>query len=312
MPWMRLIRWKNLAIIFLAQLVAWYCVVLPLSPQALNSLNFLFITVSTLLIAASGYVINDYFDIKIDSINRPEKMVIGNSVSPKKAIIIHSVLNIVALLLAGVVALQERRPQLLTLQLVCTLLLWFYSTKFKRENIIGNIVVALLTALTIITLVIYEPKLFQLLLPTNLTISTHGPQMPLWVLLVYAYFAFMLTWMREITKDMEDVVGDTEGGCSTLPIKMGLKYASRFTLVLAGLVILPLLVASWQLVTHRYYILAGYVFLLLLLPLVYWCLFLPKSAQTAHYKKASRGLKIIMVLGIFSLVVYNFELHRFL
>src|ERR1035437_8023658 len=106
MPWLRLIRWKNLLIIFLAQLLAWWCVILPESPKILNPINFLCLSLSTILIAAAGHIINDYFDIKIDSINKPDKVVLETVIPRKQAIISHTALNIIALILAGYVAAQ--------------------------------------------------------------------------------------------------------------------------------------------------------------------------------------------------------------
>src|ERR1700722_9395935 len=102
MALLRLIRWKNLLIIFLTQFLAWRCIITP-QIFGLNSglsfffstVNFLFLSLSTVLIAAAGYIINDYFDIKIDTINKPEKVVLGKAIERKKAIILHTTLNII-------------------------------------------------------------------------------------------------------------------------------------------------------------------------------------------------------------------------
>ena len=309
MPWLQLIRWKNLAIIFFTQFLAWYCVILPCTPLYLDWVNFLLLSLSTLLIAASGYIINDYFDLKIDAINRPHKMVLGKSIAPKTAIIIHFVLNIIALLLAGFVAVIEHCLLLPLLQLGCTVLLWFYSTHYKRAYMIGNIVVSLLTALTIITLVLYEPVMLNIAhLPYFNTTHQHS-SLPFWVLLLYAYFAFMLNWMREIVKDMEDFVGDANEGCQTLPIKKGIKFASRFTIALAFFVIIPLSIACGCLFYLHYLLFACYVFFALVVPIVAWCVFFITDLGTLHFNKASRLLKIIMLLGVASLIIYFFQTY---
>ncbi len=306
MPWLRLIRWKNLLIIFLTQLLAWWCVILPESPEILNTVNFLFLTVSTMLIAAAGYIINDYFDIKIDSINKPDRIVLEKAIPMRQAILSHSILNIIALMLAGYVAAQAHHYEWLLVQVSCTLLLWFYSTDFKRQYITGNIAIALLTSFTIITLFIYEPAL-QLEAQMPLLTGSHS-SLPVWVLAVYAYFAFLLTWMREIVKDMEDFKGDVAEGCVTMPIKRGLEFSTRFTLVLSLLAIIPLLVASFTLFKHNYTLLASYLVVLLILPLILWSVFLGKGFTEQHYGKASRGLKIIMLLGICSLLIYHIQI----
>ena len=162
MPWLQLIRWQNLLIIFLTQLLAWAFVVLPCSPCILGPVNFLCIALSTLLIAAAGYIINDYFDIRIDTINRPDKVVLEKAIPRKQAIIAHTLLNVIALLLAGYVAAQAHHYEWLLLQAGCTLLLWFYSTDLKKQYLSGNIAVSLLAALTILILLGYEPALHRL------------------------------------------------------------------------------------------------------------------------------------------------------
>ena len=302
MAWLRLVRWKNLLIIFLTQFFAWRCVIVP-HISAFNHglpirdiINFFCLSVSTLLIAAAGYIINDYFDIKIDTINRPEKVVLGKSIERKEAIALHFVLNVIALVLAGYVAIQVHVYQWLLLQLSCTVLLLFYSTHFKRQYIIGNVVVALLTALTIIILIIYNPVL------------DHGTRLSVNVLLMYAWFAFILTWMREIVKDMEDFKGDEAEGCMTMPIKRGLKFSIGFIRVLSALVVLPLMAACYLLFLHEMRLMAAYVLCLLAFPVIGWALYLGNKFSTAHYHDASKKLKIIMVLGICSLIVYYIQL----
>jgi len=293
MPWLQLIRWKNLLIIFLTQFLAWWCVVLPCSPTVLTPVNFLCLAISTILIAAAGYIINDYFDIKIDSINKPQKVILEITIPRKQAIISHTALNIIAIALAAYVTAQARHFEWLLLQVACSLLLWFYSTDFKRQYMTGNLVVALLTALTILSLIIYEPSM---------------PQFSRMILLVYAYFAFMLTWIREIVKDMEDLIGDEAEGCITMPIKKGLDYATRFSILLSALVTLPLGVASVILFNQNYKWLSIYVIAVLIVSLVLWPVFLVRKTTTQHYRSASKGLKVIMLLGIGSLLIYHLQL----
>ncbi len=302
MAWLRLVRWKNLLIIFLAQFVAWWCVVLPLSPLVLGLSNFLCLAISTMLIAAAGYVINDYFDIKIDAINKPDKVVLERLIPRRQAIILHSVLNGLALVIAGYVAAQAHHYEWLLLQMFCTLLLWFYSTHLKRQYITGNLAVALLTALSILSLFVYEPAMHY---AARLPVSGASSSLPVWVLVIYAYFAFMLTWMREIVKDMEDLEGDEAEGCVTMPIRKGLDYSTRFITALAIMAIIPLAIAAYPLFTHNYKLLSSYIVLLLVLPLVLWSVYIRRGGDEAHYNNASHLLKLIMILGICSLLIYH-------
>ncbi|HRO42983.1 MAG TPA: geranylgeranylglycerol-phosphate geranylgeranyltransferase [Flavipsychrobacter sp.] len=314
MHYLRLIRWTNLLIIFLTQLLAWACVILPtknFAPERflLNFPNFLLVSLSTVLIAGAGYIINDYFDIRIDNINKPQKMVLEKQIPRRMAIIMHTVLNVVAVLFAAVVARQAGHYSFLLLQLICTVLLWFYSTHFKRQFALGNITVSLLTALTVIVLILYEPAMhFYLTKPPFIVYSAENilPN-PIWVLMVYAYFAFVLTWMREITKDMEDLKGDEAEGCVTMPIKWGLQKASFFCLGLGGFALIPLIIAAANLLYNNDWLLGSYTVVALIIPIIAWMFFLPKAATTEHYAKASRYLKFIMVSGIGSLIIYYIE-----
>jgi len=124
MPWLQLIRWKNLLIVFLTQFLAWWCVILPGMPVVLTPLHFLLLSLSTVLIAAAGYIINDYFDIKIDTINKPEKVVLEKIIPRKQAIIAHSLLNVVALILAGYVAAQAHHYEWLLLHAAALVLFY--------------------------------------------------------------------------------------------------------------------------------------------------------------------------------------------
>lgn len=313
MHYLRLVRWTNLLIIFFTQLLAWACVIAPMRDfdgmdLLLGPENILMLSLSTVFIAAAGYIINDYFDVRIDNINKPHKMVLERQIPRRLAIILHTTLNVVALVLAAIVARQDGHYSWLLLQLACTLLLWFYSTHFKRQFAVGNIVVAVLTALTIITLIVYEPAMHQYLGQTAFITSaaTTLPN-PVWVLLIYSCFAFVLTWMREIVKDMEDFKGDEAEGCMTMPIKWGLKRATNFTLMLGLLSLIPLTVAAVRLLMKRDWVFGGYITLALIVPIVSWMFFLPRAAVTTHYARASRYLKFIMIAGVGSLIIYYLE-----
>lgn len=313
MHYLRLIRFTNLLIIFCTQWLAWACVIRPIQTfdsarLLLGPQNILLLSLSTVFIAAAGYIINDYFDVRIDNINKPEKMVLEKQIPRRIAIILHTALNVAAILFALLIVRQGGSYSWLLLQLGCTLLLWFYSTHFKRQFAVGNVVVATLTALTIITLIVYEPVMHQYLgKPTFITAHNRTLPNPIWVLMIYSFFAFVLTWMREIVKDMEDFKGDEAEGCATMPIRWGLKKATQFTLFLGIFALVPLIYAAIRLLQKSDWLLGGYVSLALVMPIVAWMIFLPKAATTPHYSKASRYLKFIMISGVGSLVIYYFE-----
>jgi 4-hydroxybenzoate polyprenyltransferase len=310
MHWLRLIRWQNLLIIALTQLLAWWCVVLPQNPELLSATNALLLMLSTVLIAAAGYIINDYFDVRIDQLNHPDTVLLGKVIVRKNAIKAHIAANAAAVVIAGYLAIQGRHYEWLLLQLFCIAMLWFYSTTYKRQYMSGNVTVSVLTALTIISLFVYEPAMQRLAQLPLTHMSRHNirSSLPVWILLVYAGFAFLLTWIREIIKDMEDMEGDAAEGCVTMPIKRGLSYAAGFATVLAGCAILPLVAGAAVLYRYGYLLMAGYAIALLALPLAAWVWYLWQGAATTlHYHKCSRLLKIIMVLGVCSLLIYKLQ-----
>ena len=308
MAWLQLIRWKNLLIILATQFVAWFCVILPCNPFCLSVLNFSLLSLSTICLAAAGYIINDYFDIRIDAINRPEKMVLGKTIPRRTAIIVHSVLNFVGILMAYLVAKSDGRSILVLIQVFCSLLLWLYSSRYKRAYVTGNLVVSFLTALTIIELVIYEPRMLQIATLPVFYGQINQSALPFWMLIGYSWFAFILNWMREIVKDMEDFTGDAKEGCKTMPIVKGLAFSTRFIITLAAFAIVPLFISVYVLWVRHHPWFSGYLFVFLVVPTMLWCVFLQKRYDTIHFQKASRLLKLIMIPGIFSLVVYYLHL----
>lgn len=299
-------------IVFLTQWFIWCCVVVPMKawnrvPLFLNAPHFLLLSLSTILIAAAGYIINDYFDVRIDIINRPGKVIIGRLISRHWAIALHTALNVIGLLIAVYLGWQLHNFKVVSIQLACTVLLWFYSTTFKRQFVTGNIAVALLTALTVLILAVFEPALYAYV---NFTyfIEEQGRVLvnPFGVIAVYTYFAFMLTWMREIVKDMEDFKGDAEDGCVTMPIRIGLQRSSWCVIFLGILAIVPLVIAACRLFGGAWMVLGIYIMLALVLPLVLLLFRLPRKATQQHYALMSRWLKMIMLAGIASLLLYYF------
>jgi 4-hydroxybenzoate polyprenyltransferase len=306
----RLIRWRNLLIVAFTQLLIWCCVIQPMKSwntalPFLNGWHITLLILSTVFIAAAGYIINDYFDVKIDVINRPQKVIVDVYISRKAAILWHSALNIAGLLLAAYLARKIGNYWVLSVQVLTTLLLWFYTTAWKRQFVIGNIIVALLTACAIMLLLLFEPSL-KPFLSFQFFIQQAGRLIvnPAGVIAVYAFFAFMLTWMREIVKDMEDFKGDAEDGCITMPIKMGLQRSSYFVSFLGILTIVPLVIVAIKLLTGDWALLGMYLLLVLVLPIVIVIAQLHRKATTTHYARYSKYLKMIMVAGVASLIVY--------
>jgi 4-hydroxybenzoate polyprenyltransferase len=284
------IRWPNLLFIALTQALSWFCLVKPmLTIETAIPFHQIVLILATVLIAAAGYMINDYFDWQIDTINKPERVVIGKLLPRRTIILLHVALNVLAVGLVYVAMRNHASSRLLIWQVASILLLWFYSTTFKRQLLIGNVVVACMTGLTVALPALYEPQ--WSLLPFALKGR--------WI--AYCVFAFLVTLIREIVKDIEDIKGDSSQGCLTLPLVWGVDKARYLVDGLWGLMIIGLCVMLYWLQTSNMleYIAYG----LLLAPIPYLITRLHQAKTTAHFAQVSREIKVYTLLGILSMLL---------
>lgn len=271
-----LIRWQNLLIIALCQIIARVFVVEKVYHSYFD-FRFMLIMLVTLLIAAAGYIINDYFDVKIDLINKPNEVIIGREISRRKAILIHQFISGIAVIISLFINFK--------VVIICVLavfLLWVYAAFYKKIAIVGNVLVAGLTASSL------------------LIISVSYQNVDL-ILNIYAIFAFTITLIREIVKDIEDIKGDEKFGCKTLPILWGVRRTKYFLYLL--IVIFVFLVISMSL--HIGNISLYYIFSFLSIPTTYFIIKLYQADRKIHFSDLSKIAKIIMMLGIISMSVIN-------
>ncbi|RYZ49567.1 MAG: ubiquinone biosynthesis protein UbiA, partial [Chitinophagaceae bacterium] len=239
----RLVRWPNLVFIALTQALFYFCIYLPLFRQPETGKMILLILASV-FIAAAGYIINDYFDLNIDLVNKPTKNVVDKVIHRRWAIIWHLVLSVVGVLLTAL-AVRLEYWYLVLANIVCVALLWFYSTSFKRQLLIGNIVISLLTAWTILVF------FFAFNHPSNAFNTSNELSVKFFRLaFLYSGFAFIISLIREAIKDIEDMEGDARYGCRTLPIVTGVRttkvYAGIWmTVLVAALLVLQFYVLQF-------------------------------------------------------------------
>lgn len=268
----RLTRFWNLIIVALAQLVT----ALFLMPVfRWGDVRFWLLLVSTTAIAAAGYIINDYYDVKIDLINKPERVVVGKKITRRYAILFHTLLNVFAIAVGFVLSW--------TIGIIhfgSAFLLWLYSNLLKRKPLIGNLTVAALTGLCV--------ELVNIFYQTDHHLVT-----------IYAIFACFMTLVREIVKDMEDWKGDSTFGCKTLPILWGLRKTKTFVFGVLGVFWATVLVLN-----QTYSELPDLYFLLFLfLPLSYFGYRLHRADTILDFHRLSRLCKAIMMLGILSMAL---------
>jgi 4-hydroxybenzoate polyprenyltransferase len=298
----RLIRWQNLVFIGLTQGLFYYCVYHSLFRSEHNLIQLFWIVAASILIAAAGYIINDYFDLNIDLINKPSKNVINLVISRRWAIAWHLILSTVAVG-CTIMAVSFQKWYLILSNVACILLLWFYSTSFKRQVLIGNVVIAVLTAWTVLVIFYTYVPLYSAIGNNDVaTIKLFRAAF------LYAGFAFIITLIREAVKDMEDMKGDARYGCKTLPIVVGVTATKVYTMVWAIVLIGALVVLQLYVLQFSWWWAVLYSLLFVIIPLIYFAVKLFRAHTTQDFNKLSAYTKWIMLAGILSMIFFRIYL----
>lgn len=306
----QLIRFPNLVFIALTQCLFYFLIIVPFctvdgqNGHLLQRDDFFLLLASSVLIAAAGYIINDYFDIDIDNVNKPDRLIVGKLINRRWAMLLHLVLSLVGLYLTAIVAMHLNNLLLLALNFLSVLLLLLYSSTFKKRLLIGNIIISVLTAWVVGVLFITELKL-------NDAYFMRQHQDVLKTLykytLVYAGFAFIVSLIREVVKDLEDMTGDRKFGCTTMPILWGIPSTKIFIgvwfIVLAGILAAFTLYTILNTWFWAISVFGGalVVYALFLLQKLY------QANATSDYSKLSGSIKLLMLMGILSMLLYFFQ-----
>jgi len=307
----RLVRWQNLLMMLLILLLQRYALFLPLyklSGLGLQTSHwvFLLVAVATMLIAASGYIINDMYDMKIDLLNRPAEMIIGRKISATRAVMLHMLFNLAGLGCGLWAALLTGQIKLALLFALPVALLWLYSRKLKREFLTGNLAIAFLAALLILIPWIFE---FYALMGQPIAWATFIKFLPIMntLALAYAVFAFLVTLVREIVKDMEDIGGDRAEGCQTLPIRIGWQTARNVLFVFSAFLLILNSLAQIWLYRHEYT--EPFIYHFVVAAMMVWLL--QKIAETKTPEAAgntSEAAKALMLAGILGMLTFRLAL----
>lgn len=272
---LKLIRFYNLLILFLSQLIVRVFLVSPYLEKDFiyKDLKFLLLCLSTQFIAASGYIINDYYDVKIDIINKPERVVIGKSLKRRKAMFGHFILNLIGVALGFVISWKIGIINILT-----AFLLWFYSNRLKRIALVGNITISFLTALSIYVVAVFYKEAHE-------------------IIFVFALFSFFISLIREIIKDMEDWKGDSTFGCKTLPIIWGIRKTKNLLYFILTIFFVLITFIGIEL-NPKVFI---FLIIFILIPLFYFAFRLYKADTIKDFHFLSQFCKAIMVNGVISM-----------
>jgi len=268
-------------------------------------LHFILLVLSTVFVAAGGNVINDYFDTRIDRINKPGEVIVGRSVKRRVAITGHIVLSGIGLVLGVFVAWRSGLIHMALVPAFAIGALWTYSTTFKRRFLIGNGLVATLTALVPLTVGLYEIPLLERVfqtqqlvgLPTGDALEMEPAFAQLWHwIIAYTAFAFLSTLVRELQKDMADVKGDEADGCRTVPIVMGMGWARGLSLLYIAVLIMGALFVRASLMRDT--LSFWYIGLGVVVPLLLSAGFTYSAQLRSEHVRAGILMKVAMVMAV--------------
>ena len=298
MKFLKLIRFQNLIMLALMQLVFHFVFFKNQQEPfvALTDLEFLLLVLSTVMIAAGGYVINNIMDQETDEIAKPKDVIVGKHISEAMAYNLYIAFNIIGVGIGFYLSNLIQKPMFSSIFIVVAGTLYMYATSLKQSLLIGNIIVALLLGFSVIVVGIYD------LYPA--TYEGNRAQMGVLfsILVDYAVFAVLINFIREIVKDIEDMDGDYNAGMSTLPILLGKERTAK---VVFGITFIPIILLIWYINKNLWSLdwVMYYLLLFVLAPLLYFLIKIWSAKSKKDFKHLSTVLKLVLFFGILSIVV---------
>ncbi|MFV8379277.1 geranylgeranylglycerol-phosphate geranylgeranyltransferase [Flavobacterium sp. LB3R33] len=302
LPFLKLIRYQNLLMLAFMQLIFRYVFFkFQDIPLALADWQYGLLVLSTILIAAGGYVINNVFDQNTDSINKPNNVIVGKTISETNAYNLYIGLTITGVAIGFYLSNVISKPGFASIFILIAATLYLYATSLKQMMVIGNIIVALLLSFSVVIIGIFD------LFPTIHEGNQQQMGIVFSILLDYALFTFFLNFMREIVKDIEDVDGDYNQGMNTLPIAIG---KSRTSKIVFGLSFIPMLFMLYYINKYLLDLVFTTVYLLLFVvgPLLYFTVKIWTAKSKKEFHTLSMLLKWILLFGILSIVVISLNI----
>ena len=276
------IRGYNILVIALAQYLASIYILSPDIPvrKVVFDLNLFFIVVSSTLVIASGYIINNFYDAEKDLINKPKKSMLDRLVSQRFKLTTYFILNLLAVFTASYVSFRA-----VFFFSAYIFGIWLYSHKLKKVPFVGNFVSSTLAIAPFFAVFVYY-KNFET------------------VIFVHAIFLFLLILVREIIKDLENIAGDMAQNYKTIPILYGARFSKTIISALVLLTLIPsILLFLYFDVGYMYLYFLGCIVLLVIFLIMLW-----KAKTKLHYVGLHNILKFIIVLGVFSILLIDIDL----
>ena len=257
---------------------------------------FLILVLINILLGAGGYVINDYYDRRVDNINRPDSVVVDKLLPRRSAIIYHIALTAAAIVLAAIFAWHLHMISILLLYVMLAGLFWMYSTTYKKQLFVGNLVVSACTALIPLQVGLFEYLTLAREYGYDMLLNDLSFMPIMHWMAAFAFFAFIINLIREIVKDMEDLEGDNYYGCNTIPLHYGIRIAKIISISLI-IITIAALIMVYQLYIHDFITLL-YISAFIILPLAIAAILTVRADEAKDYHRVSTILKIAMLTGV--------------
>jgi 4-hydroxybenzoate polyprenyltransferase len=283
-----------------------YCIIHPIFFTAgvipnIHGHYFVLLMISSIVIAAAGYIINDYFDLNIDQVNKPDKLIVEKVINRRWVILWHLLLSLIGILLFLYIDIKTNTRFLTIANAGCVLLLFLYSISLKKKLLVGNILISILTAWVILVIAWAETSnLLQ-----TMAIGSYTEKITR-ITFLYAGFAFVISLIREVVKDMEDIEGDRRYGCKTMPIVWGIIASKIFIAVWLVVLIAALSIVQFYVLQFRWWWSAAYCIIFIIVPLLHIFRKLFQANTSADYHKLSTAIKVTMFTGILSMLFFRF------
>jgi len=304
MKYLQLIRYQNLLLLALMQLIFRYGFLKYQDTWlSLSDLQYGLLVLSTVLLAAGGYVINDIFDQDTDAENKPNLAVVGRSISEGNAYYIYVGLTLTGVAIGMYLSNVIQKPGFIAIFIFIAALLYYYASTLKRMLLIGNFVVAVLLGFSVLIIGFFDlyPAMYE---GNEVRISLLFS-----ILKDYAFFAFILNFIREIVKDLEDVNGDYNQGMNTLPIVLGISRTSK---VVIGLLIISILILGYyvykNIIENSLFLAAMYALIFIIAPLLFCAIQMWSAKTKKDFHLVSVILKWIIFFGILSITVITYNI----
>jgi 4-hydroxybenzoate polyprenyltransferase len=302
MNFLKLIRYPNLLMLAFMQLIFRYGFLkLQNIPLALNDWQYGLLVLSTVIIAAGGYVINNIFDQDTDNDNKPNNVIVGKSISETNAYSIYVALNIAGVSIGFYLSNVIAKPGFASLFILIAATLYFYAVNWKQMLLIGNFIVALLLSFSVIIIGIFD--LFPVVNQSNQPLMANLFS----ILIDYAVFAFMINFIREIVKDLEDVNGDYNQGMRTLPIILGISRTAKVVSILSFIPVCAILLYINNYLMPLLFV-TIYMLLFVVGPLLYFSIKIWSASSQKQFHVLSLLLKWILLFGILSILVISLNM----